>query len=111
MSVSRAGPTVHCGNPFPWFWYYHVHSELQQRRQNGLGGGVALLLAIFLPFVMAFLTPSEVGALYSEERRPEPVSGVTGLWIFLPLVGGLVWFIKTNGAINRYWEASGATQG
>jgi hypothetical protein len=36
------------------------------------------------------------------------VSGVTGLWLFLPLVGGLVWFIKTNGALNAYWRQHGA---
>lgn len=95
---------------YTWFWYYNVHSELQRHRRNGLGGGVALVLAIFLPFVLAFLTPAEVGSAHSEDGRPEPVSGLTGLWILLPLVGAFVWFIKTNGAINRYWEEHGAVR-
>jgi hypothetical protein len=40
-----------------------------------------------------------------------PVSGVTGLWYFpgiFLLVGPLIWFIKTNGALNAYWRSVGA---
>ena len=42
----------------------------------------------------------------------EPVTGLTGLWyvpgIFL-LVGPIIWFVKTNGALNDYWRSQGAT--
>jgi hypothetical protein len=40
----------------------------------------------------------------------KPVSGATGLWYFpgmFILVGPLVWFVKTNGALNAYWRAHG----
>jgi hypothetical protein len=34
---------------------------------------------------------------------------VPDLWIILPLIGSIVWFVKTNGALNRYWESLGAS--
>jgi cytochrome c-type biogenesis protein CcmH/NrfF len=40
---------------------------------------------------------------------PQPVSWKTGLW-FLPgiliIVGPFIWFIKTNNALNEYWQRS-----
>jgi hypothetical protein len=78
----------------------------------GLGGGVALILAIFLGIVMPFFTPSEVGGLYERRGQAPPVSAVTGLWALLLgwlfFVGLIVWFVKTNGALNAYWRSLGA---
>ena len=37
-----------------------------------------------------------------------PVRGITGLWVLLPIIGQFVWFIKVQGALNRYWESKGA---
>jgi len=34
-----------------------------------------------------------------------PFSGWTGLWLLLPIIGAFVWFIKIQGALNRYWES------
>jgi hypothetical protein len=94
---------------YGWFWYYGVHEEMKQHRNGqGLGGVVALLLAIFVSFVMPFLTADEVGKLYEARGQAKPVSAITGLWILLPLIGGIVWFVKTNGAINDYWRSLGA---
>jgi hypothetical protein len=75
----------------------------------GLGGVVGLILAIFLGFVNPFIMSSEVGRMYEAEGQEKPVSGITGLWILLPLVGGIVWLVKTQNALNRYWESHGAT--
>ena len=39
------------------------------------------------------------------------MSGLTGLWYFpgmLILIGPIVWFVKTNGALNNYWRSMGA---
>jgi hypothetical protein len=36
-----------------------------------------------------------------------PVRGITGLWLLLPLLGSIVWFVKVQGALNRYWESKG----
>jgi hypothetical protein len=42
------------------------------------------------------------------DGQSSPVRGITGLWILLPLAGPFVWFIKVQGALNRYWESKGA---
>lgn len=90
------------------FWFYGTHSEMQRHRGTGLGGGVALLLGFFLSPVMLFITPSEVAAMYAARGQRSPVSAVTGCWIFLPFVGLIVWFVRTNGALNDYWRSLGA---
>jgi hypothetical protein len=95
---------------YGWFWYYNTHEEMKRHKNgDGLGGGLALVLAIFAGFVMPFLTASEVGGLYERRGQPKPVSGITGLWILLPIAGPIVWFVKTNGALNSYWESLGAS--
>jgi hypothetical protein len=94
------------------YWYYQVHTELKRHSRTGLGGGVALLLALFVGIVMPYITSSEVGDLYERRGQAKPVSGATGLWSFpgiFILVGPIVWFVKTNGALNDYWRSVGAT--
>jgi hypothetical protein len=93
------------------FWFYAVHKEMKEHSGNGLGGGIALLIYVLVGVVSPFITSSEVGELYSRAGRPKPVSGTTGLWYipgFLILVGPIVWFVKTNDALNDYWRAVGA---
>jgi hypothetical protein len=90
------------------YWFYAVHDEMKRHSGQGLGGGIALLIAFFIGFVSPYLTSSEVGQLYAARGQERPVSGITGLWYFpgmLILVGPLVWFVKTNGAINAYWRS------
>jgi F0F1-type ATP synthase membrane subunit c/vacuolar-type H+-ATPase subunit K len=92
-------------------WYYSVHSEMKRHRGTGLGGGLALLLTIVVGIVMPYVTSSEVGSMYEMRGQPKPVSGMTGLWYFpglLLIIGPIVWFVKTNGALNAYWRACGA---
>lgn len=92
-------------------WYYQVHEEMKRHTGNGLGGGLALLLALLVGFVMPYVTASEVGELYERRGQRKPVSGATGLWYFpgmLIVVGPIVWFVKTNGALNAYWRSLGA---
>ena len=90
------------------FWYAMVHGDMKRHSGQGIGGGLAFVIAFFLTIVMVFLTPHEIGGLYERRGRKAPVSALTGLWIILPLVGGFVWFIKTNGALNDYWRSVGA---
>jgi hypothetical protein len=95
------------------YWYFKTHEEMKRHTGTGIGGGVALILAIFLGFVMPFLSSNEVGALYERRGQVKPVSAVTGLWALLLgwffFVGLIVWFVKTNGALNAYWRSLGAS--
>lgn len=88
------------------FWWYATHKEMQQHSGTGLGGGIALLLGIFVGIVLMFLTPNEVKGLYERRGQESPVSPLTGLWFLLPIVGTLVWFVKVNGALNAYWRTA-----
>lgn len=97
---------------YPIVWYYKVHDEMKRHSGEGIGGAVALILALFVGIVMPYLTSSEVGGLYERRGMRRPVSGATGLWYFpgiFILVGPLVWFVKTNGALNGYWRSLGAS--
>jgi len=92
-------------------WYYQTHDEMKRHTGDGLGGGLAIVLALFVGFVMPYISSSEVGQMYERAGQKKPVSGATGLWYFpgmLILVGPIVWFIKTNGALNDYWRSQGA---
>lgn len=136
---------------YTYVYNYKVHREMQQHSGRGVGGGVALLLTFLAGIAMPFVTPSEVGALYSRRGQPQPVSGWTGLWLVGPAIGAylvgvvallalagagttpggddalmgagvlvlllcaaaavagaVAWFVKTNGALNRYWQSLGA---
>ena len=90
-------------------WFYSTHDEMKRHTGHGLGGGLALLLAFLVGIVMPYITSSEVGVLYERAAAKAGQRG-TGLWYFpgmLILIGPLVWFIQTNGALNAYWRAQG----
>jgi hypothetical protein len=96
---------------YPLVWFYRTHEEMKRHTGQGLGGAIALVLALFLGAVVPFLTSNEVGSMYERRGQAKPVSALTGLWYFpgvFLLVGPLVWFVKTNGALNAYWRSLGA---
>lgn len=93
------------------YWFFKTHDEMKRHSGQGIGGGIALILALFIGIVMPYINSSEVGGLYERKGMKRPVSGATGLWYFpgmFILIGPLVWFIKTNGALNAYWRTQGA---
>jgi hypothetical protein len=93
-------------------WYFKTHEEMKRHTGEGLGGGLALLIAFLVGIASPYLSSSEVGRLYTLRGQAAPVSGTTGLWyfpgIFLLGLGPIVWFVKTNGALNAYWRSVGA---
>ncbi|QCX28901.1 DUF4234 domain-containing protein [Nocardioides jishulii] len=93
------------------YWFYKVHQEMKTHSGAGIGGVLALLLAIVVGVVMPFITSHEIGALRERAGQDPKVSAVTGLWYFpgaALLVLPIVWFVKTNEAINDYWRSQGA---
>jgi hypothetical protein len=96
---------------YSWFWMFKVHQEMKDHSGRGIGGFGAVILWIipFLSWFPPFLTSGAVGDLYRSRGWKPPVSGATGAWILLPLIGSIIWFVKTNGALNNYWRSLGAT--
>lgn len=86
------------------YWIFITFAELQAHRDEGVSGIVGLLLAL-VP-VSIFLLPSYIGNMYADAGKPKPMTGLTGLWALVPLVGSLVWIIKVQGALNRYWGSA-----
>jgi len=91
------------------YWEYASFKEIKAYAGEGIGGGIGLLFAILLGIVNAFLLPHEVGRLYAREGRAGPVTALTGFWVILPIVGGIIWVFKTQGRLNDYWLAHGGT--
>jgi hypothetical protein len=118
-AAGRVGNTRSIGLSILWailtlgiycvIWVFKTQEETKEYSGEGVGGWLGLVIYLVIGPVTWFLVPSEVGKLYSREGQQPPVTGITGLWLLLPLVGAFVWFIKVQGALNRFWISKGAT--
>lgn len=93
------------------WWAFKTQDEMKKHTGDGLGGVLGLVVWILVSAVSAFVIPSEVGKMYEREDRSPPVTGWTGLWLFpgaILVVPAIVWFVKVQGALNRYWESQTA---
>ena len=93
---------------YGWYWAFKTQEEMKQHTGDGLGGVLGLVIWILITFVSAFVIPSEVGKMYAKAGKEPPVTGWTGLWLvpgIILIVPAIVWFVKVQGALNRYWEA------
>jgi Domain of unknown function (DUF4234) len=90
------------------YWAFKTFEELQQHTGTGVGGVMGLVIQLVVSPVNLFLAPSEIGKMYQADGQESPVSGMTGLWNLLPLIGSIVWWVKVQGALNRYWESKAA---
>jgi len=100
---------ITCGIYF-LFWYYKSFEEMKDYSGEGLGGLVGLLLSIFCGIITMFVLPAEVGNLYERDGKDKPISGMTGFWNLLPIIGSLVWLWKVQGHLSDFWESKGATR-
>ena len=92
------------------YWTYKTQEEIKRYSGNGLGGVLGLVIWILIPPVTFFVVPSEVRWMYEDlDGGTSPVRGIHGLWILLPLIGPIIWFVQVQGALNRYWESKGAS--
>ena len=91
------------------YWTYKTHEEIKLRSGQGLGGGIGLVLYIFVGIATPFIIAAEVKTMLEGDGRESRVSAVTGCWILLPLAGPFIWFAKVQGQLNDYWRSLGAT--
>ena len=92
------------------YWVYKTQEEIKRYSGNGIGGVLGLVIWILISPVTFFVVPSEVRWMYEDlDGETSPVRGITGLWFLLPILGSLIWFVKVQGALNRYWESKGAS--
>lgn len=68
---------------------------------------MGLLLSLFCGIITIFVLPSEFGGLYRRAGRAEPISGLTGFWVLLPIIGGIIWLFKVQGRLNDFWASVG----
>jgi uncharacterized BrkB/YihY/UPF0761 family membrane protein len=127
MSTNASGNTGPLGQPrgiglaiflfiitlglYGLYWVYKTQEEMKQHTGEGLGGVLGLVIWIVIGAVSAFVIPSEIGKMYQKDGQQPPVTGMTGLWLFpfgIFLIPAIVWFVKVQGSLNRYWEGKGA---
>jgi amino acid transporter len=92
------------------YWSYKTLEEMKRHTSQGIGGVLGVVIYLVIGPVLWFVVPSEVGQMYDRDGREAPVRGITGLWQLLPIVGAIVWFVKVQGGLNRYWESKGASR-
>ena len=90
------------------YWVFKTQDEVKEHSGIGVGGVLGLVIWILVSPISWFLIPSEIGKMHKADGREAPFTGWTGLWVLLPIVGGIVWFVKIQGALNRYWESKAA---
>jgi hypothetical protein len=96
---------------YSWYWVFKTQDEMRRHSGDGLGGVLGLVVYILISAVTAFVIPSELGKMYSRDGRAAPMTGWTGLWLFpfgILIIPAIVWFVKIQGALNRYWESRSA---
>jgi hypothetical protein len=88
------------------YWIYISFAEVRAYRGKGTSGIVGLLLAL-IP-VSIFLLPSHIGDMYAESGKTKPITGMTGLWALIPLLGSIIWLFKVQGRLNEHWAGAQA---
>ncbi len=81
---------------------YCTFEELKNWR-----GMLYLLFQFLFPIpliALPWLIPAYVGRMYAEDQREKPIPGVTGFWTLLPIIGSIVWLVKVQNNLNRFWD-------
>jgi hypothetical protein len=94
---------------YTYVWTWKTHAEIKNHSGIGVGGPLGFVIYFIISPVTFFLLAGEVGQMVTRSGQPSKVRGITGLWILLPLIGSIVWFVKVQGQLNDYWRSQGAT--
>ena len=92
-----------------WLWSYWNGEELKNYRRDGVGGVAFLLFTIFFVPITMFLMASEVEQMYKDAGEQPRITTLWGLWFLLPLIGGIIWYVRIQNAINEFWQARGGS--
>ena len=65
-----------------FIYYFQTHEEMKRHTGEGIGGVIAVVIALFAGLVNPFLLSYEVGQLYTRRGQQPPVTAVTALWFF-----------------------------
>jgi hypothetical protein len=90
------------------YWIYQVFRELKETTREGIGPIIGLVIALLISPVNWFVLPSEIGSMYDRAGEEKPVSGATGFWNLIPLIGTIIWIVKVQKALNAMWVRVGA---
>ena len=88
-------------------YYYCTFEELRNWRGQGWSGATYLILQFLFPLpliVMPWLIPAYVGRLYGEACQQKPITGYTGFWILIPLIGAIIWIYRIQTCMNHFWQ-------
>ena len=85
------------------YWTYKSFQELKDSTGQGIGGLLALVIAIFFYIIDMFLLPNEIEKAHADNGTESTVTALTGLWFLLPLIGWIVWVVKVQGSLNDLW--------
>jgi hypothetical protein len=91
-----------------FLWTFWNGEELKRYRVAGLGGGIFLLFHFLVFPVVMFLMADEVAKLYEEDGQQAPITAIWGLWVLLPLIGHIIWYVRIQQSLNDFWLAKGA---
>ncbi|BBO91699.1 DUF4234 domain-containing protein [Desulfosarcina ovata] len=89
-------------------WHYCVLEELRNWRGQGWSGIVFIIFALFFGIALIavpWLIPAYIGRMYQEDGREKPITGLSGFWVLLPLIGGIIWLVKVQNHMNSFWES------
>jgi hypothetical protein len=90
-------------------WSYRQYEDFKKYSGLGLGGAVGLVLALFVSPVTYFMIPIEAKSnLYELDGEKSPVEWTVAFWALIPLIGGIIWYVKVQAAINDFWIRRGA---
>ena len=99
---------------YGWYWVFQTQEETKRHSGEGVGGVIGLVIWILIGAVSAFVIPFEVGKMYRNDGQEPPVTGWTGLWLFpgvFLIIPAIVWFVKVQRALNKYWAGKAVTAG
>lgn len=90
-------------------WVGMYYNELKNYRGKGLGPvlGVIFMFIPILSFVNFFILSNEIEMLHRDDGQEPPMTTIWGLWFLLPLVGGIIWWVRAQTSMNEFWVEKG----